>query len=287
VDFESVADELYALPRDEFTAARNAAAKQAREQGRRDLAEQIGALRRPSTAAWVANLLAREQPGEIRALVELGDGLRAAQHRLQGDELRRLSTQRHQLVHGLVQQAQALARAAGHPASETVTRELSNTFTAAVNSSAAAQALAGGRLTSALDPADAAAELFAGAGTAKTREAVPDGSARGDGGGERLRHDGERLRHDLERLRQEAADTETARDEAQRALTDADQAAHDAAAALQDLRTRLEAAEQAEHETRRQARSARRDFESADRAAREARRRVHDLQRRLAQHGSG
>jgi hypothetical protein len=280
VDFESVADELYALPRDEFTAARNAAAKQAREQGRRELAEQIGALRRPSTAAWVANLLAREQPGEIRALVELGDGLREAQHRLQGDELRSLSAQRHQLVHGLVQQAQALARAAGHPASETVTRELTNTFTAAVNSSAAAHALAGGRLTSALDPADAAAELFAGADTARTGEPVPDGEARSDDGRERLRQD-------LERLRREATDADTARDEAQRALTDADQAARDAATALQELRTRLEAAEQAEHETRCRAHSARRGFESADRAAREARRQVHDLQRQLGQHSSG
>jgi hypothetical protein len=278
VDFESVADELYALPRDEFTAARNAAAKQAREQGHRELAEQIGALRRPSTAAWVANLLVREHPGEIRALVELGDGLREAQHRLQGEELRRLSTQRHQLVHGLVQQAQALARAAGHPASEAVSRELSNTFTAAVNSSAAAQALAGGRLTSALDPADAATELFAKAGTAKASQHVPDAYARGDEG---------RLRQDLERLRREAAEANTARDEAQRALTDADQAARDAATALQELRARLEAAEQAEHDTRRRAQLARQHFESADREAREARRRVQDLQRRLDQHGSG
>ncbi|MFN2533829.1 MAG: hypothetical protein ABR528_01080 [Pseudonocardiaceae bacterium] len=278
MDFESVADELYALPRDEFTAARNAAAKQAREQGHRELAEQIGALRRPSTAAWVANLLAREQPGEIRALVELGDGLREAQHRLQGEELRRLSTQRHQLVHGLVQQAQALARAAGHPASEAVSRELSNTFTAAVNSSAAAQELAGGRLTSALDPADAATELFAKAGTAKASQHVPDAYARGDEG---------RLRQDLERLRREAAEANTARDEAQRALTDADQAARDAATALQELRARLEAAEQAGHDMRRRAQLARQDFESADREAREAWRRVHDLQRRLDQHGSG
>lgn len=277
MDFESVADELYALPRDEFTAARNAAAKQAREQGHRELAEQISALRRPSTAAWVANLLAREHPGEIRALVELGDGLREAQHRLQGEELRRLSTQRHQLVHGLVQQAQALARAAGHPASEVVSRELSNTFTAAVNSSAAAQALAGGRLTSALDPADAATELFAKAGTAKPSEHLPNGDARGDD---------DRLRQDLERLRREAAEADTARDEAQRALTDADHAARDAATALQELRARLDAAEQAEHDTRRRAQLARQDFESADRKAREARRRVQDLQRRLDQHGS-
>lgn len=272
-----MADELYALPRDEFTAARNAATKQAREQGDRELAEQIGTLRRPSTAAWVANLLAREQPGEIRALVELGDGLRAAQHRLQGEELRRLSTQRHQLVHGLVQQAQALAREAGHPASEAVTRELTNTFTAAVNSSAAAQALARGRLTSAMDPADAAAELFAGAETATP--SVPGGGL-GDRGDERLHQD-------LERARQEATDADAARDDAQRALSHADQAAQNAAAAVQELRAHLEDAERAEEETRRRALAARRAFESADRAARDARRRVHDSQRRLAQHGSG
>jgi hypothetical protein len=278
VDFESVADELYALPREEFTQARNAAAKRAREQDDRELAEQIGALRRPSTAAWVANLVAREQPDEIRALVELGDGLREAQHRLQGDKLRRLSTQRRQLVHGLVQQAQALARAAGHPASEAVTRELANTFTAAVNSSAAAQALARGRLTSALDPADAAAELFAAA--APVTPSVPDGSGFGE------RRD-ERLHQELERMRQEATDADTARDEAQRVLTGADQAAREAATALQELRARLDAAERTEQDTRRRADSARRDFESADGAARDLWRRVHDLQRRLAQHGSG
>jgi len=277
VDLESVADKLYALPRDEFTAARNTAAKQAREQGDRELADRIAALRRPSTAAWVANLLAREQPDEIRALVELGDGLRDAQRRLQGDELRRLSAQRHQLVHGLVQQAQALARAAGHPASDAVTRELSDTFTAAVNSSAAAQALAGGRLTSALNPADAATELFAAAATATP-------SVQGDG---RPKGGHEQLRQDLDRVRQEATQADAAREAAHRALTHVDQAAGDAATALQELRARLDDAEHTEHEMRRRALSARRDFESADRAARDAWRRVHDLQRQLVQHGNG
>jgi DNA segregation ATPase FtsK/SpoIIIE-like protein len=277
VNFEAVADKLYALPRGEFTAARNVAVKQAREQGDRELADQIAALRRPSSAAWVANLLAREQPEEIRALVELGDGLREAQRRLQGDELRRLSAQRHQLVHGLVQQAQALARAAGHPASESVTRELSDTFTAAVNSTAAAQALAGGRLTSALNPADAATELFAAAATVTPGvhdDARPEGR-------------NEQRRQDLENVRQEAIQADAARDAAQRALTAADQAAQDAATTLQELRARVDAAEHTEHETRRRAQSARRDFESADRTARDAWRRVHDLERQLAQHGNG
>jgi chromosome segregation ATPase len=270
VDLESVADELYSLPREKFTAARNAAAKRAGEQGHRELAGQIGALRRPSTAAWLANQLAREQPDELRALVQLGDGLREAQRQLHGAQLRQLSQQRHELVHALVQQAQSLARTAGHPASEAVTRELVNTFTAAVNSANAAQAVAGGRLTTALDPADAATELFATADAVSTSRSHDVGQ-----------HD-EQLRQDLERLRDEAADAATARDDAQRALTDADQAVEAAATTLRELRARLEAADQAERDARRRVQSTRREFEAADRAAREAQQRVHDLQRRLA-----
>ena len=269
-----MANELYSVPREEFTAARNAAVKRAREQGNRELAEQIGGLRRPSTAAWVANQLVREQPDEIHALVELGEGLRAAQHQLQGAELRRLSQQRRELVHALVQQAQALARTAGHPVSEAVARELGDTFTAAVNSSAAARALARGRLTTALDPAEGTAELFAGTAAPDRNDRVQDGSARGR----------DRLRQDLERFRSEATDATTIRDDAQRALTDADQVAQNAATVLQELRDRLEAAERAEREARHCAQSAQRDFEAADRTAREVQRQVHELERRLAQH---
>lgn len=268
MDLESVADELYSLPRDEFTAARNAVAQRAREQGRRELTEQIGALRRPSTAAWLANRLARKHPEQIQALMELGDGLREAQRQLQGEQLRRLSQQRHELVHAVVQQVRALARTAGHPVSDAVTRELVNTFTAAVNSSAAAQALARGRLTTALDPADAATDLFSGTGGLERSRRDPDSAD----GRDELAH------RELERLRTEAADARTARDQAQRALTDADRAVDDAATALRDLRARLEVAEQAEHEARRRARSAQRDVEDADRAAAESQQRVHDLE---------
>jgi hypothetical protein len=269
-DLDPVADELYALPRDEFTAARNAAAKRARQSGDKELAEQIQALRRPSTAAWLANLLSREHPDEVRALVDLGDGLRAAQDKLEGEALRRLSQQRHEVVHGLVQQARALARSAGHPASDAVTRELEDTFTAAVNSSAAAEAVASGRLTSGLDPAEAG-------GLPDTISAAPPAEQHGDADPSRE----ERLRRDLEEARSTAADAETARDKAERELADAERAADDAAGALRELRSRIEAAEQAEHDTRRRARAAQREVEVADRAAREAQRRVRDLERRL------
>ncbi|MGB9281214.1 MAG: hypothetical protein WCB57_14185 [Pseudonocardiaceae bacterium] len=266
MDIESVADELYSLPRAEFTAARDAAAQRAREQGHRELAEQIGVLRRPSTAAWLANQLAREHPDQIRALMKLGDALREAQRELQGEQLRRLSQQRHELVQAAVQQI----RAAGRPMSDAVTRELVNTFTAAVNSSAAAQAVASGRLTAALNPADAAAELFAGAATGVADTPPPDTASH----------------RELARVRTAAADTSAARDEAQRALTDADRAVDDAVTALRELRARVVVAEQTEHQARRRAQSLQRDFEDADRAARETQQRVHDLEGELARHKS-
>lgn len=267
MDFDSVADELYALPRDEFTAARNAAAARAREQGGgREPAEQIGALRRPSTAAWLANQLVRERPEQVRALLELGVELRAAQHQLRGEELRQLSRQRHDLVQTIVGQL----RTAGHPVSDAVSRELVNTFTAAVNSSTAARALAGGRLTTALDPADATAELFAGAGagTGTGHWSQPEPGS----------EPSEPVHRDLERARAEVAAAASAREQAQRRLSDADQAVGEAATALQELRARVEAAEQAEREARDRAGAAQLDLAAAEQAAGEAQRRLRELQ---------
>jgi hypothetical protein len=267
-DFDAVADELYGVPRDEFTAARNAAAKRVKQQGDRELAERISGLRRPSTAAWLANLLAREHPDEVRALVELGDGLRAAQDQLHGDALRHLSRQRHEVVHGLVQQAKGLARGAGHPASESVGRELEDTFTAAVNSSSAASALAQGRLTTALDPSDSDQAPEPTSAPPRPRPEPEDRT--------------EQLRRDLEAAQADATEAAAARDASQQAAGDAEQAAENATGAVRELRERIEGAERDEREARKRVRAAQHEADTADRRAREAQRRVRDLERRLA-----
>ncbi|MGW6455717.1 hypothetical protein ACWF94_07265 [Streptomyces sp. NPDC055078] len=59
MDAEEVADVLYALRPDEFTAERAAYAARARKEGDREAALRIAALRKPVLAAWSANLLAR------------------------------------------------------------------------------------------------------------------------------------------------------------------------------------------------------------------------------------
>ena len=65
VDLDEVADELYALPPDEFIPARKAREDEAKADGDKALAKEINALPKPSTAAWVCNLLVREARDEI------------------------------------------------------------------------------------------------------------------------------------------------------------------------------------------------------------------------------
>jgi len=69
---------LYRLPLSEFTAARNARAK-ALKQDNPELATAVAALPKPSVAAAALNELVREDPSEIRALIQSGKRLRQAQ----------------------------------------------------------------------------------------------------------------------------------------------------------------------------------------------------------------
>jgi hypothetical protein len=148
--FDAVADELYRLRPDEFTAARNTKASAARQAGNRALAEAIKELRRPSTSAWLANWLAHDRPDEFGRLQSLGASMRDASARLDGDELRRLSRQRHEILAALTAEAQHAAGSAGIPFSSAVSGELEATLMAALSDEEAAAALQEGRLTTAL-----------------------------------------------------------------------------------------------------------------------------------------
>jgi hypothetical protein len=73
------AEDLYGLPLDEFTKARDEFAKELRQGGKKEAADEVKALRKPSISAWTVNQLARRHPQEMRALVKAGEGLRKAQ----------------------------------------------------------------------------------------------------------------------------------------------------------------------------------------------------------------
>jgi hypothetical protein len=150
MDVGTVADELYGLSPSEFTAQRDARATEARKSGDRSLASEIKKLRRPTTGAWLANLLVRERRDEVDQLLALGAALRQAQSALAAGDLRKLSQERHRLLAGLEKEGRNLADRHGQPVSAAVAQELSATLEAALADPGSADALRAGRLTSGL-----------------------------------------------------------------------------------------------------------------------------------------
>jgi hypothetical protein len=144
------ADELYALPPEDFTAARNARAKAAQADGDRDLAGAIRTLPKPSAAAWLANQLVRRDRSALDPLLALGADLRAATAELDGAAMRTLSRQQPKLVAALVRRAAELAKSSGKPVSQGVARDLEDTLRAAIADADAADQLMSGRLANAL-----------------------------------------------------------------------------------------------------------------------------------------
>ncbi|QLY28735.1 hypothetical protein [Nocardia huaxiensis] len=146
---DEAAAELYGIPPAEFVAARTEWVRRAREAGDKTLATAIGTLRRPTVAAWAVNLLAREAPEEVGALLDLGEALREAQRRLSGEQLRALTTRRQQVVNALTRKAVELAAARGQRLSESVARDIGGTLQAALADPEVGDQVRSGTLTAA------------------------------------------------------------------------------------------------------------------------------------------
>src|SRR5436190_19943757 len=80
------ADHLYALSPEDFTAARNALAKELRAAGDKDTAAAVAKLRRPSVGAHALNQVAREQPEVIEDALDAGIALREASEAAAGGD---------------------------------------------------------------------------------------------------------------------------------------------------------------------------------------------------------
>lgn len=140
---DEIAAELCLLPPDEFTAARNARAKEIEDP---ELATQVKALRKPLLAAWVVNVLADERAEELGEALELADALREAQDDLDASALTALSRDRRKLVRRLAEEAAELAAARGERITASTTDAVQETINAAMYDAGAAAAVASGRL---------------------------------------------------------------------------------------------------------------------------------------------
>lgn len=292
MDLDTVADELYGLRPEDFVAARDRRALDARKAGDQALAKEIGALRRPSLAAWVGNLLVRRQPEEVQPLLELGEELRRAHRELDGPQLRRLVRRQGEVIGGLGRQARRLAAEAGRPVGEGVQREVEETLHAVLADPEAAREWAAGRLVKPLSATFGFPEADEGvldhrpAARAATRaKKRAQGREPGGRGAERKRgrakepedelahrrrlNEARRAARDAERdLRARETEAEAAGREAEKARDRVTAAAE----RVRELRVRLRDAEEEQRRSRAGEQEARDRVREADRALREARR---------------
>jgi hypothetical protein len=149
-------DELFDLPLDEFTAARNELAKRLKRDGDADAAEQVRSLPKPSVAAWAVNQLARRDPEAVRSLLNVAARLRSAQERsLKGersaDELRAAQAEEREIIRGLARSAERVLQDSGRPASGTTLERVSSLLRAAAVDEPGRTMLREGRLTGDLE----------------------------------------------------------------------------------------------------------------------------------------
>jgi hypothetical protein len=254
-------DELYGLPLEEFTAARNALAKEVGRQGDKAGAAEIKRLPKPSKTAWALNQLARRDAAAVEELLESGERLRAAQQQaLEGDasRLREATRAEQDQVNRLVDAALAILGADGGAAEERIRR----TLRAAANDPDVGELLRRGRLVADVETSGFGLDAFfdlALADRPVRRPAERPGS--GEGKGKDEDQEAERARAEAERQ----AEARRAAREAER-LQKVAHRAHERASRM------IEEAEAAE----RRAREARRAADQAVAAAEEAQRQADE-----------
>jgi len=227
-------DKLFALPLDEFTAARNELAKRLAKDGERERADEVRGLAKPSVPVWTINQLARSDKPMMRALLDAGAKLRRAQEQALGggnpDALRSAQSQEREALRALTQRAGEILREAGKPAGQAVLERINGTLGAAAVTVDARDDLKAGRLTSELRMSGF--ESLAGFEAPPPRDELAERREQ-KAERERERRRLEKRARDLERratkAEERADEAESAAAEAREAADDARQAADEAA----------------------------------------------------------
>jgi hypothetical protein len=115
-------ERLYGLDLDEFITARDATARRLKEDGRKDAAAAVKALRKPSNAAWIVNRLSSQHPGVVSRLLEAGHALRDVQMRGGGEKLREAIAGERTALDRAMRNAEEIATHAGLASGSTLDR---------------------------------------------------------------------------------------------------------------------------------------------------------------------
>ena len=191
---ESVAADLCTTPLKGFVSERAARAEAV---GDPDLSRRIRALRKPSVAAWVVNLFARERRDRLGQALQLAEELREAQADFDAGTLAELGRQRRALTDQLAREAAGLAEDRGERVTASTLEAVRQTLSAAFFDPDAAAAVASGRLVRDLEPSEPVDLAAVVAGGPPERGAVAP-RATDEVKARRERRDAERVVRDAE-----------------------------------------------------------------------------------------
>lgn len=217
------AADLYGLPREDFTAARDELVKTLRDEERRDDASRVSRMRNPTTDAWALNQVARRHPQLVEDLIDAHRQLREADR---ADALRAASEKRRHAVDEILDAAAKILSASGHSYAGAVQDRITRTLLAAASDEATEEALSAGTLER---PVEVSAQW------PRLPDPPPvDGQPQDDDRLEEVERLEDRAREMAETaaaLEQRARDTRGALDEARQRYLAADREAREAAAA--------------------------------------------------------
>lgn len=148
-------EELYTLPLQSFTPARNALAAALKKDGKNEEAEQVRSLGRPSLSAWTVNQLYWQERARFDELLDAGERFRTAQ-RAQFDgqpaDLLGALDARREAVSALTRVAARVLHAAGHSPTTDMMRRVTSSLEAIATHGRGPDAPAHGRLMADVPP---------------------------------------------------------------------------------------------------------------------------------------
>lgn len=144
---------LYSLPLDQFIAARNTASAEAAAAGDRELATALRALPKPTSAAWLVNVLVVRRRDQVEQVLELGVSIRDVQASGDRARLHALGQQRRRLIGVVAAQSLEVAAEIGYEVGAAALPHVEHTLSAALSDRNAAAAVLSGRLVRPLESA--------------------------------------------------------------------------------------------------------------------------------------
>jgi hypothetical protein len=222
------AEKLYAVPPDQFVDERKELAKKLRDEGRKDEADAVAALRKPSAVVFASNRAARDRPKAAQAAAEAAVRVRDAQAAGDADAFGKALGELDQSLDLLAEVALAHVAPAGKQPTDAMRRRVRDLLRSAVADDDARDSLVRGALAEELEAPGfspyAGMKVAAKPAGRRTKEPEPAEASRTEKAAARKRERRKELRDELAQAERTLREATTAAREAERARARAEKA---------------------------------------------------------------